>query len=194
MHELDRYRWCGHSVLMGTRKCEFQDTAQVLRRFGKNAAVARKNYREFLDEKSGGTEDNDELTMLVRRSNAEKRNRHEPACWVIGDHEFVKQTIERDCYRRAEIAAHAAQGWNLDRVAGYVAGTMHVPLKELAKRGRGTAGSRARQVLAYLGFVKPGIPQREIGEYLGVSASAISQMANWGEIAAQNAGISKLNF
>ena len=35
LKELDRYRWCGHSVLLGRVKCEWQDRSFVLGWFGR---------------------------------------------------------------------------------------------------------------------------------------------------------------
>jgi len=194
MDSLDGYRWCGHSALMGKRSCAFQDTAQVLRRFGKDAASARKQYREFLLMKcSGPAEDErDELLTLVRQSNVEKRSRHEPMCWVIGDQDFVRSAIEKDRYRRAEIASHAAKGWNLDRLAKYIAGKVDVSTVDLKKRGRATSGSRARKLMAYIGYAKLGISQHEIAAHLHVTGSAVSQMAVSGEKIARESGMGKL--
>ena len=39
---LDRYRWCGHSVLMGRVKNDWQDRNYVLRQFGRKEKVAKK--------------------------------------------------------------------------------------------------------------------------------------------------------
>ncbi len=33
--ELDRYRWCGHGIVMGKRKNDLQDRDYILRLFGK---------------------------------------------------------------------------------------------------------------------------------------------------------------
>jgi putative transposase len=45
---LDRYRFCGHSALMGKFRNDWQDTDYVLKRFGKRALPSRKGYREFV--------------------------------------------------------------------------------------------------------------------------------------------------
>jgi putative transposase len=38
MKQLDRYRYCGHSVIIGKRKADWQDTDRVLRLFGKRVS------------------------------------------------------------------------------------------------------------------------------------------------------------
>ena len=47
---LERYRWAGHGVLMGKRKASWQETAEVLGRFGRTRRSQRKAYRTFMRE------------------------------------------------------------------------------------------------------------------------------------------------
>ena len=47
---LDKYKWSGHSVIMGRQKAEWQDTEEILSRFGKTKREARGKYREFVRE------------------------------------------------------------------------------------------------------------------------------------------------
>lgn len=46
--ELDRYRWSGHAVLMGTRRESWQSTEEVLGRFAPKKREAIARYREFV--------------------------------------------------------------------------------------------------------------------------------------------------
>jgi hypothetical protein len=50
MNQLDRYRYCGHSVLMGKINNDWQDSNDVLKLFGKQVSSARKRYREFVEK------------------------------------------------------------------------------------------------------------------------------------------------
>ena len=47
---LDRYPWCGHSVLMGKRRHEWQDRDYVLGWFGDSEDKAKKAYRTYIHE------------------------------------------------------------------------------------------------------------------------------------------------
>jgi putative transposase len=51
--ELDRYHWCGHSVLMGRIKHHWQDRDYVLSWFGKEEGEARRAYRKYMEEGIG---------------------------------------------------------------------------------------------------------------------------------------------
>ena len=50
MSELDRYPWCGHRVIMGKRKAEWQDADYVLSWFGQDISTGRKGYRRYLQD------------------------------------------------------------------------------------------------------------------------------------------------
>jgi len=50
MDALDRYAWCGHSVVMGHVKRDWQDVEYVLKWFGRTVREGRKNYRRFVLE------------------------------------------------------------------------------------------------------------------------------------------------
>ncbi|MEE8553797.1 MAG: transposase, partial [Desulfobacterales bacterium] len=48
--ELDRYRWCGHSVLMGRVSNDWQDRDYVLRWYGTKQGEAKRAYRHYVKE------------------------------------------------------------------------------------------------------------------------------------------------
>lgn len=48
--QLDRYPWCGHSVLIGFVKHSWQDTDYVLSWFDKRRGSALRAYRQFIKD------------------------------------------------------------------------------------------------------------------------------------------------
>ena len=50
LDEPKRYKFCGHSALMGKVKREWQNTGYVLGYFGKRESEARKKYESFVKE------------------------------------------------------------------------------------------------------------------------------------------------
>ena len=46
--KLDRYKWCGHSVIMNRCQNRWQDRRYVLKWFGRKERDAKKSYREFV--------------------------------------------------------------------------------------------------------------------------------------------------
>ena len=50
MTALDKYSFCGHGVIMGRHRNDWQDTDSVLGLFGKRVSAARSRYREFVEK------------------------------------------------------------------------------------------------------------------------------------------------
>ena len=50
MSKLDGYAWCGHAVIMGRKKHDWQDRGYVLKWFGKKEKEAKNNYRRYVQE------------------------------------------------------------------------------------------------------------------------------------------------
>jgi hypothetical protein len=53
MRGLNGYTYCGHSVIMGTRDCEWQDKDYVLSCFGKGALEGREKHYSYVKEGIG---------------------------------------------------------------------------------------------------------------------------------------------
>ncbi|MBF0586040.1 transposase [Prosthecochloris sp. N3] len=53
LEELDRYPWCGHAVVMGYCRQNWQDRQAVLRHFGEREAESCNVYRNYLNSESG---------------------------------------------------------------------------------------------------------------------------------------------
>jgi len=50
LDELNRYKYCGHSALIGKTNRQWQDTDYVLAYFGKTIRKGRKGYESFVKE------------------------------------------------------------------------------------------------------------------------------------------------
>ena len=48
LRDLDTYPYSGHSVVMGKRKHDWQDTDYILKLFNSKYSTARRRYREFV--------------------------------------------------------------------------------------------------------------------------------------------------
>jgi putative transposase len=173
MENLDRYRWCGHSAIVGKESVPFQDVGSVRRRFGKTMRDAIRNYRAFLGEGIQNAGEDDFIEKL-RLNNENKENIHDPGCWVIGDSEFVKSALHHDEQNRLRLARYRKDGWDLEQLCGAVGKALGIAGEEIRKRGRLNARSTARKVFAAIAHRKLGIPVSEIAHYLGTSGSAVS--------------------
>lgn len=92
LDELDVYRWCGHSVLMAKSELAGQATTEVLSRFGRSVASARKAYHSFIRDGIGMGRRN-ELVGIGKGSagiDIEFRDSR-----VLGNSDFVEHILRR---------------------------------------------------------------------------------------------------
>lgn len=190
LKQLDDYPWCGHSTLVGNTKNKFQDTDDVLRRFGKEKIRAIAHYRKFVSD--GLSLKEDDLVETIRKSNNGTMDRHQTGCWVIGDQAFVQQVIGADKDRRIQLQEYRRKGWSIAELVKNVSEHLDVPIGEIMKRGRESAGSDARKAIAYLGHRVLEIPIAEIARYFHISGPAVSMVLDKGEKIALKHGLDKL--
>jgi len=187
MSELDRYRWCGHSMVMGRIKHEGQDRDYVLSWFGKKEGEARRAYRQYVEEGVGQGR-RPELVGggLVRSlggwSQVLSMRRHNERVLIderiLGSGDFVDSII-----READHRVKYQFGGNKirEKAAEFIEQVCkreNINAKELrmgAKRGR---IGRVRSQIAYQLVEDYGIPLAEVGRQLGVTTSAISKAIN----------------
>ena len=50
MKQLDNFEYCGHGVLLGLRKCNWQEVGFVLSQFGRSVWAARRTYHAFIEK------------------------------------------------------------------------------------------------------------------------------------------------
>jgi putative transposase len=182
MSELGKYRWSGHSVLMGRIKHEWQDRDYVLSWFGDKEGKAKKAYRQYVKEGIGlGRRPELVGGGLIRSlggwSEVLSLRRHGKKVLtderVLGSGDFVERVMKeadesyqfpKDEYRqRAE--QHIKE----------VCEKENINMKELKAGGRRRRISQVRSTIACELVEIYGIPLAEIARQLGVSTSAISK-------------------
>jgi len=183
--ELDRYAWCGHSILMGRRVDGWQDREYVLSCFGKKESEAKRAYRRYV--KAGVSEGKRpdlvgggllrsmggwSEVLSLRRSQEEVLSDER----ILGNGEFVERLL-RDADERMKQRlvgdALRQRAEDVIRKACKKAGVNETELKSGGRRG---AMSKVRSNLASELAEEYGVPLAEVGRLLGVSTSAVSKM------------------
>jgi putative transposase len=182
--KLERYRWCGHSVILGKLKNDWQDMEYVLKWFGKRIGDARKAYRKFVESgveqghrsdliggglirsQGGWAAVKDMLRQGVREKSDER---------ILGSGEFVQQLIqESDIERKRQFSRKE----NLELAIRYIKRECkdeEVDIKALRAGGRRRIVSRLRNRLIQNLVEDFGISLAETGRQLGVSSSAVAK-------------------
>jgi putative transposase len=184
LSELDRYRWCGHAVLMGRVKHDWQDRDYVLSWFREKEGPARRAYRQYV--KSGVSEGRRSDLVgggLIRSvggwSEVLSLRRAKERVFtderILGSGDFV-ETILRDADERLK---HQF-GRNKDRkdIATFInqiCDQEEISAKELRMGSRRGHICQVRSQIAYQLVEDYGLPLAEVARHLGVSTSAISK-------------------
>jgi putative transposase len=185
LRELDGYPWCGHSVIMGKKRHEWQDQDYVLSWFGRRKAEAIKSYRRYVKEaiedgrrpelvggglirSLGGWSQVVSLRRSKERVLGDER--------ILGSGEFVERIIkEADEKIKYQLSGHERRQ-KAEHHIRMICQKEGINVEELKSGSRRAEVSRVRTKLALYLVEDCGIPLAEVGRQLGVSTSAVSKI------------------
>lgn len=183
--ELHDYPWSGHGVIMGNSKQAWQDTATVLRSFGKNAGAARKAYRNYLQEESGiGSQPKLVGGGLIRSQGGwsavktlRKQGRTELGdARILGSSEFVKTVLDEadEQVKRqiADVELIEQVGNDIEQACA----AFRLTLRKFRSGGRMKPLPDIRKTLAIRFVRQYGLSLAETARQLGITTSAVYQL------------------
>lgn len=185
LSELDRYRWCGHSVLLGRVKYQWQSRDYVLKWFSSREGMAKKAYRSYVQK---GIKDGRRPELvgggLIRslggwsqvkalRRSGERELSDER---ILGSGEFVKQMIkEAKAQIKYQLPARQQQQ-KINELIKKMCKKGQVTIEELTSGSRRKDVSTVRAQIA-IGLVKNyGVALAEVARRVGVSTPAVSKI------------------
>ena len=190
MGELDCYRWSGHAGIMGKHVQPWHNTEEVLSRFSRQKAAARRKYRDYIKT---GLSDGDQAKLdgggLIRsyggwQNVIDKRQEHESKIGderILGQRDFVERILKQDTLQLEEQARLKQAGWTLERLIDYICEYFDVECSQLVNRGRVNQLSLARALICYWGNEYLGIPSTQIAVRLKMSQQAASKALKRGK-------------
>jgi len=194
MAGLDRYRWSGHSVLMGRESRPWQAREEVLSHFGTREGVAQRRYRQFVFEGIGlgkrgelstGREGRD-------RGKAGEEGSGTGESRILGGGFFVEEVLagaERIARERIQLRRKRV---DVEGLLGFIGREMGVTREEILGRGRRREISKARSVFCYVCLRRLGLTGRQLSEALGVSPGGVHSASVRGEaFVRENSGLEK---
>jgi putative transposase len=194
---LRQYPWCGHGVLMGTRKNDWQTTDDILERFGSSRRGAGLQYEKFLEEAKDSGRRDDLIGGGLRRSAGgwegvmalRKDGRWLGDERVLGDGTFVESVLKES---EEEIIRHQKlerEGWTSSRLIAHVSKLCNVKPEELKKKGHGNNISKAKSLVVYWGKSDLKLKGTELAAILGITRQAVSLLKVQGEAYATRNGL-----
>ena len=183
LRELDRYRWSGHSVLVGKNRNEWQERAYVLDRFGGGERRAIRGYRKFVEEGiSLGRRPELVGGGLIRslggwsqvKSLRAKREKEEYDSRILGSGDFVGAIMREADQKLARQLKQKGGKGRIEDVIGKMCKGGGIKEGELRGGGQRRRVSEVRGKIALFLSREMGISMAEIARNLGVGTSAIA--------------------
>ncbi len=190
LSELDRYRFGGHSVLMGKLKNDWQDADYVLKQFGNRAWQSRERYREFVQQgieqgrrpelvggglvrSLGGWKAIKVLRGVGERIKGDER--------ILGDGDFVETVLGASNERLERRAFLQATGYDFECLVKRVAALFEMPTTEVLREGKYARTVQARSVLCFWANRELGISTVELARRLKIAQPTVTQSVARGE-------------
>jgi len=145
MKKLDKYRYCGHSRIVGKRESSWQDVSYVLRQFGKRQSTARRNYRDFVEKgielgrrpeltggglirSLGGWSAAKILRRSIDRIKSDER--------ILGDGDYVDEILKKANEQLESRYLLASLGYDIETVASRVAEVLEIDPEKVWQKGK----------------------------------------------------------
>lgn len=190
IRSLDKYRYCGHSVIIGTYKNDWQDADYVLGLFASTSAAARRRYKQFVEKGIDEGKRSDLIGGGLIRSvggwSALKTLRKVGAYQkgderILGDGDFVdkvlsraEESLERKYYLKS-------RGYNFGKVVARVAKLLNLKPNEVLAPGKYKRTVKARSIVCFWAARELGISQNFLAQEFKVSQPAVSMAIRRGE-------------
>lgn len=189
LKKLDKYAYCGHSVVMGKTKNDWHDAAYILRQFDDKLSTARRRYREYVKEgigkgrrpelaggglirSAGGWTAANVLRGVLRMKGDER---------ILGDGDFVEKVLKTSQEQMQRKYKLRTQGYDFDWLVKQVAEAMRIEPKDVLTAGKYAQSVKARSLLCYWGTRELGMTTVELSKKLKLAQPTVSQSAKRGQ-------------
>jgi len=190
MKQLDDFDYCGHGILMGRRKCDWQEVDFVLSLFGKRVGAARRSYHAFIRKgiahgkrpdlvgggllrSTGGWRAIQSLGDSQIHLKGDER--------ILGDSNFVElvlKTQNENMERRYELQA---QGWDFEKIISRVAEIFNIEANLILIAGKQQQRVKSRSLVCYWAVKELKMTATEVAKLLGITQSAVTKATIRGE-------------
>ncbi len=169
LDELDNYKFCSHSVILGNNSSELINKDAILDRMGLSSI---DDYREFVRD----ADNNDDFPSIINDVDRGKQGFEKPQLWVIGKAEFVKHVMELDRCRRLHIARHISENISMEQIHDEVTRLLILENSDIYRAGQYNVRSTARELFVTICKNRFEFTGADTARYLRITESAVSRM------------------
>ena len=191
MNELKKYPWCGHSVIMGKIKHEWQDMDTILSYFGKRKKPAIKRYEKFIadgieqgrrpDLVGGGlirSLGGWSQVLSLRRAGSKVFSDER----ILGSSGFVKCVTGEAEKKTEETYRLNVKISDLSSLAEKACKREGIGVEELCSGLRRRIVVKTRKIFCQVAVKKMGYSGADVARFLGVTTSAVNRLATSEEL------------
>jgi len=192
---LNKYAYCGHSVIMGRKDRPWLDVDYVLSYFGKTPGRAKKAYYSYVEAglKQGRRK---ELTggglirslggwAEVSKFGLKGQGHIKSDERILGESDFVDDILSLASEKFERSYELKRLGYDLDRIALRVAEIFKIEVKDIFLKGKHQKRVKPRSLFCYWAVRELGIPLTELARLLVISVPAVGYSVERGEILAK---------
>ncbi len=191
MSGLTRYKYCGHSVLMGKRKYAWQDKQYVLSCFGKSAFKGRESYCSYVKEGidqgrrpelvGGGLIRSLGGWAEARKLRLKGQDRVKGDERILGDGDFVMNILSKADERMDRRYELKSLGYNLDKLEQRVLEIYQIERQDLYSKSRQKIRAEARSLFCYWAVRELGVEGAQMARRLKMSQPGVAYAVRRGE-------------
>ena len=189
METLDRYRFSGHSCLMGVMENSWQATDEVLTYFGGERRSASRRYRAFVEQgialgrqpelvggglirSAGGWGS----VRSVRKAGIFQKSDER----ILGDGDFVNSVLAEAREAKNKRYLLASRGFRMDDILPVVEDLLSVDRELLIGPSKERGVVKARAILCYWSVYELGVTMTDVARYLKIAVPTVSVAAKNG--------------
>lgn len=188
---LNVYPYCGHSVILGKMKREWQDEKYVLAYFGRKIGSARNKYLSYVEEgiaqgrrpdlTGGGLIRSHGGWKELKKTRLKGQGRIKGDQRILGESEFVMEVLSEANEKFERFYELKRQGYNLKKVEQKVIDIFGIDKEDIYSKGRRKIQAEARSLFCYWAVCELGLSRTYIATQLGMTQPGVGYAVNRGE-------------
>lgn len=180
---LDRYRYCGHSYLMGRQKNNFLAADQVLALFSDRLSLSRRWYRDYLKKGMDQGRRSDLMggglvrsaggwasVKAMRKAGVHFKSDER----ILGSSDFVEEVLARARETMESSDKLKESGIGFDQVLNTVSKWLSLQPQDLIGPSKERTTVKGRILVCYWAAQELGISMTEIARKLGIAVPTVS--------------------
>ena len=188
---LERYRYCGHSVLLGKQKMAWQNIDYVLGFFGKTLRQARTRYRIYVEEGialgrrpdlvGGGLIRSFGGWDEIKKMRVKGQDRIKGDQRILGESDFVQGVLSESREKLNRKYELKSRGFDFDEVLAHVSALLGLEKEYIVGKGRQKERVQARDLVCFWCVRDLGVSMADLSKRFGFSQAAVGYAVERGE-------------